>query len=86
MKTDYDETIGNINIIPQDIGRVLLNLYNNAFYTTNEKSKLIARKRPVTIGLLNNDLLEIKSGLKEGDVLITEGFQSLYDGQLITTQ
>jgi len=30
--TDYDKTIGNINIIPQDIGRVLLNLYNNAFY------------------------------------------------------
>jgi signal transduction histidine kinase len=39
MKTDFDEAIGNINIIPQDIGRVLLNLYNNAFYTTNEKSK-----------------------------------------------
>ncbi len=32
LKTDFDETIGNINIIPQDIGRVLLNLYNNAFY------------------------------------------------------
>ncbi len=32
MKTDYDENIGNINIIPQDIGRVLLNLCNNAFY------------------------------------------------------
>ncbi|MEP7374758.1 MAG: ATP-binding protein [Chitinophagaceae bacterium] len=32
MKTDFDETIGDINIIPQDIGRVLLNLYNNAFY------------------------------------------------------
>ncbi len=32
MKTDFDETIGNINIIPQDIGRVILNLINNAFY------------------------------------------------------
>ncbi len=32
MKTDFDESIGKINIIPQDIGRVLLNLYNNAFY------------------------------------------------------
>ncbi len=32
MKTDYDERIGNINIIPQDIGRVILNLINNAFY------------------------------------------------------
>jgi signal transduction histidine kinase len=39
MKTEFDETIGNINLIPQDIGRVLLNLYNNAFYATNEKSK-----------------------------------------------
>ncbi len=37
--TDYDETIGNINIIPQDIGRVLVNLYNNAFYTVVEKKK-----------------------------------------------
>ena len=32
LKTDFDETIGNINIIPQDIGRVVLNLLNNAFY------------------------------------------------------
>ncbi len=39
MKTDFDETIGNINIIPQDMGRVLLNLYNNAFYAVNEKKK-----------------------------------------------
>jgi signal transduction histidine kinase len=38
LKTDFDETIGNIDIIPQDIGRVLLNLYNNAFYTVNEKN------------------------------------------------
>ena len=32
MITDFDETIGNINIVPQDIGRVILNLINNAFY------------------------------------------------------
>ncbi|MBA3284089.1 MAG: hypothetical protein H0U27_03380, partial [Nitrosopumilus sp.] len=39
LQTDYDATIGKINIIPQDIGRVLLNLYNNAFYTVAEKMK-----------------------------------------------
>jgi signal transduction histidine kinase len=39
MKTDYDETIGNINIIPQDIGRVILNLITNAFYVVTEKKK-----------------------------------------------
>jgi two-component system, NtrC family, sensor kinase len=38
MKTDFDETIGNINIIPQDIGRVILNLITNAFYVVNEKA------------------------------------------------
>jgi len=39
MKTDFDATIGNINIIPQDIGRVVLNLLTNAFYAVNEKKK-----------------------------------------------
>ena len=39
FKTDFDESIGKINIVPQDIGRVLLNLYNNAFYAVNEKAK-----------------------------------------------
>ena len=37
MKTDFDNSIGNINIIPQDIGRVILNLLTNAFYVVTEK-------------------------------------------------
>ncbi|MBK6966098.1 MAG: nuclear transport factor 2 family protein [Bacteroidales bacterium] len=40
LKTDFDETIGKIDIIPQDIGRVILNLINNAFYAVDEKKKL----------------------------------------------
>jgi signal transduction histidine kinase len=40
MKTDFDTSIGNINIIPQDIGRVVLNLINNAFYVVDEKKTL----------------------------------------------
>ncbi|MBC7626772.1 MAG: two-component sensor histidine kinase [Ferruginibacter sp.] len=39
MKTDFDQHIGNINIIPQDIGRVILNLITNAFYVVDEKKK-----------------------------------------------
>jgi two-component system, NtrC family, sensor kinase len=39
MKTDYDESIGSINIIPQDIGRVILNLITNAFYAVTEMKK-----------------------------------------------
>ncbi len=38
-KTDFDESIGKINIVPQDIGRVILNLINNAFYAVDEKKK-----------------------------------------------
>ena len=39
MKTDYDESIGLIKVIPQDIGRVILNLITNAFYVVTEKKK-----------------------------------------------
>ena len=39
MKTDFDETIGTINVVPQDIGRVVLNLITNAFYVVNQKNK-----------------------------------------------
>ena len=50
LKTNFDLTIGKINIIPQEIGRVLLNLYNNAFYAVKEKSKEgIAEYEPVVI-------------------------------------
>jgi two-component system, NtrC family, sensor kinase len=39
LQTDFDTTMGKINVVPQDIGRVLLNLFNNAFYAIMEKKK-----------------------------------------------
>ena len=39
IKTDFDNNVGKINVIPQDIGRVILNLINNAFYAVDEKKK-----------------------------------------------
>ena len=39
FKTDFDESIGKIEVVPQDVGRVLLNLFNNAFYAVNEKKR-----------------------------------------------
>ena len=52
FKTDFDDNVGKINVIPQDIGRVLLNLFNNAFYAVNEKfraqsSQLTADYKPL---------------------------------------
>jgi membrane fusion protein, multidrug efflux system len=49
-----------------------------------ENGKMYARKKQVTIGELYGDKLEVKSGLAAGDKVITEGFQSLYEGQLIS--
>jgi RND family efflux transporter MFP subunit len=48
-----------------------------------EGDKLVARKRQITVGELYQDQLEVKSGLQAEDQLITEGFQNLYDGQLV---
>jgi signal transduction histidine kinase len=39
LQTDFDPTMGKANVVPQDLGRVLLNLFNNAFYATAEKKK-----------------------------------------------
>ena len=50
-----------------------------------EGNKLVARKRKVIIGELYNDKIEVKQGLQEGDQLITEGFQGIFDGQTLTT-
>lgn len=52
---------------------------------TKENGKNVARKRAIVTGALYGDTLEVKSGLQPGDVVITEGFQGLYDGQAIIT-
>ena len=39
MKTEFDESIGKINVVQQDIGRVILNIITNAFWAVNEKNK-----------------------------------------------
>lgn len=40
FETSFDDTIGKINVMPQDLGRVILNLINNAFYAVMERKKL----------------------------------------------
>lgn len=50
-----------------------------------ENGKTLAHKRIVAIGQLYEDKIVVTSGLQPGDQLITDGFQGLYEGQLITT-
>lgn len=47
--------------------------------------KMVAHKQGVTVGETYGNNMEIKSGLKAGDQLITEGFQNVYDGQSVAT-
>jgi len=53
---------------------------------SKENGKWVARKKIIEVGELYGDKIEIKNGLQIGDQLITDGYQSLYDGQLITIQ
>jgi membrane fusion protein, multidrug efflux system len=79
---DYSEpstVVINVNALQTDEeGKFVL-------VAAKENGNLIARKRKVAIGLTNGDQVEIKDGLKPGDQLIAEGYQAIYDGQLITT-
>lgn len=55
------------------------------FIAAEENGKRIARKKQIVLGEMYNDVIEVRSGLQEGDQIITEGYQDLYEGQLITT-
>lgn len=56
------------------------------FIMATENGKLIARKRQITIGELYDELVEVKTGLSTTDKLVTQGYQGLYDGQLLSTK
>lgn len=50
LKTSFDESIGKIVVVPQDMARVLLNLFNNALYAVNAKAKLSGKSyQPLVI-------------------------------------
>jgi len=80
-----DYTKANAIIIP-------INLIQNdekgkfIYVAAKEGNKLIARKRAVTIGEFYGNNIEILTGLTTGEQMITEGFQSLFDGQNIITK
>ncbi len=55
-------------------------------YVAEKKGdKMIARKRPVVVGESYGGEIEIKSGLQNGDLIISEGYQTVYDGQAVST-
>ncbi len=59
IQTDFDKAVGTINVVPQDIGRVLLNLCNNAFYAVNEKKKTAGEAYQPTVSVQTKKLKNI---------------------------
>ena len=55
------------------------------YVIATENGKKIAKKKMVQVGEIYGNNIEVKAGLNVGDQLITEGFQSLYEGQAVTT-
>ncbi|HNL83287.1 MAG TPA: efflux transporter periplasmic adaptor subunit, partial [Chitinophagaceae bacterium] len=53
------------------------------FIAVEQNGKLIAQKKQIVVGELYNNLIEVKSGLQANEKLITEGFQNIYEGQLL---
>lgn len=53
------------------------------YVAVQEGKKMVARKKMITVGELYGKLIEVKSGLNEKELLITEGYQNIYDGQTV---
>lgn len=47
--------------------------------------KILARKKHIVVGELSGQFIEVKSGLASGDQLVSEGYQNIYDGQILKT-
>jgi signal transduction histidine kinase len=63
LETDFDENVGKVNVVPQDMGRVILNLITNAFYAVNEKKQQKLKDYEPTVSVSakkTRDFLEIK--------------------------
>jgi signal transduction histidine kinase len=72
MKTDFDESLEKINIIPQDIVRVVLNLLTNAFYAVSEKKKLQGDAYEPIVTIKTKDTKNPLSGGRGAEIRVTD--------------
>ena len=70
MITHYDENIGLVYIIPQDLGRVFLNLYTNAFYSVSAKKKAAAQSNAAYEPTVTIITKLVKNGGDEGEDIV----------------
>ncbi|MCY7421030.1 MAG: two-component sensor histidine kinase [Chitinophagaceae bacterium] len=70
MVTHYDEGIGMVEIVPQDLGRVFLNLYTNAFYSVAAKKKAVAQTNPSFDPKVTVITKLVKNGGEDGEDIV----------------
>ena len=73
IQTRFDERIGEMEVVPQDIGRVLLNLFNNAFYAVTEKKRKAGAEYEPTIQVMTRlDENQVKIRVKDNGTGISQ--------------
>lgn len=77
-----DYSVANAIVVPVNIvGTDDKGKY--VYVVVKEGTKLLAKKKAIVVGELYNQFIEVKTGIAAGDILITDGYQNIYDGQLL---
>ena len=71
LKTNFDETLGKIDVVPQEMGRVILNLLTNAFYAVNEKKKVTQPDYEPTVSISTSLISPSADGGTRGACIIS---------------
>ena len=72
FETDFDESIGKINLVPQDVGRVILNLLNNAFYAVTEKKKRLGDSYNPTVSISTRLMAPTVGGTRGVEIKVAD--------------
>jgi two-component system, NtrC family, sensor kinase len=87
IKTHYDESIDKVELVPQDIGRVLLNLFNNAFYAVHEQMKKLGAGYEPTVAVSTKKLdTKIEIIIRDNGMGISKSLQEKIFQPFFTTK
>ncbi|GAB2607549.1 hypothetical protein GCM10027190_63710 [Spirosoma areae] len=87
LKTDFDPNLGLVKLVPQEMGQVLLNLYNNAFYAVQQKHKLVLIDYQPTVTVrTSHDNNNIQIRVKDNGVGIPESVRAKVFQPFFTTK
>ncbi|MBD0352155.1 MAG: hypothetical protein ICV65_13465, partial [Flavisolibacter sp.] len=87
LQTDFDNSIGKVEVVPQEMGRVLLNLFNNAFYAVSEKKRqLNGDYEPVVAVTTRREKDKIEIRVKDNGIGIPQAIEDKIFQPFFTTK